>query len=65
MIVESRPVDPVGADHEDAEDEEDEDVVELVVPGPDDQAGEAEQETGSNTDINIPDSKYRLSVSDL
>ena len=31
MIVESRPVDPVGADHEDAEDEEDEDVVELVV----------------------------------
>ena len=65
MIVESCPVGPVGADDENAEDEKDEDVVDLVVLGPDDEAGETDQETDSNTDVHIPGTKDGLDKSPL
>ena len=57
MIVESRPVGPVGADDENAEDEKDEDVVDLVVSGTNDEAGLGDEKTDPNRDIHISEAR--------
>ena len=63
VIVESRPPGPVGSDDEDAEDEEDEEVVDLAVPGSDDETGLGDEETDPNSDIHISETRKWLSWS--
>lgn len=57
MIGESGPPGPVGPDDEDTEDEEDQDVVDLVVPGSNNETGLGDEETDPNRDIHISEDR--------